>query len=182
MFTEKPGCVAVSRITENGFDWSMRIPDEVLAEILDFRFLVTGTPVEIQANLSEIDGNVIAQGRVTGPLKSVCVRCLAESDFVLNRPFRHVFIEGKDPAVDSAEETISEADNLDCTFFDGGVIDLLTLAIDEIGLALPDNPVCSPDCRGLCPVCGADRNRISCGCEVEDSDARWAALKELKLD
>lgn len=177
----KPGCVPVSQITEGGLDWTMAIPDDVVADLLTVQFVSGDEPLSIEVRLALAGNNVLANGRVTGRLRSVCGRCLAESEFVVNRAFRHVFIEGKDPAADSAEEVIGETDDLNCTFFDGEEVDLLKLACDEIGLALPVNPLCRPDCRGLCPVCGADRNTETCGCVMDDEDPRWAALKDLKL-
>lgn len=50
----------------------------------------------------------------------------------------------------------------------------------EVSLLM--KPLCRPDCRGLCPVCGADLNEGSCGHEAMPADSRWdglAALKEL---
>jgi uncharacterized protein len=178
----KPGCVPVSEITEKGLDWTMQIPDDVTAGLLTLQFLPAETPLAIEARLMLVEKNVMATGRVTGKLRSVCGRCLAESEFVVNRRFGHMFIEGTDPRKDEAEEILGETENLECTFFDGDAVDLLTLACDEIGLALPVNPLCRPDCKGLCPTCGADRNKGPCGCAADDVDPRWAKLKGLKLD
>ena len=58
---------------------------------------------------------------------------------------------------------------------------------EEVLLALPVNLLCSDDCAGLCPQCGADRNEVECGCEPpeiavpEPEDNPWAALDDLKL-
>jgi uncharacterized protein len=50
--------------------------------------------------------------------------------------------------------------------------------------ALPEVPIkrlCRPDCRGICPVCGADRNLESCECSPAARDARWDALRGLSF-
>ncbi|NLA05033.1 MAG: DUF177 domain-containing protein, partial [Firmicutes bacterium] len=45
------------------------------------------------------------------------------------------------------------------------------------------NPLCKPDCRGLCPGCGVDLNETTCSCEDESRiDLRWQKLKELRPD
>lgn len=44
----------------------------------------------------------------------------------------------------------------------------------------PMQPLCSPDCRGLCPVCGVDRNDGECGCKKEEGHPAWEALRNLK--
>jgi len=47
-------------------------------------------------------------------------------------------------------------------------------------LALPLKPLCRPDCRGLCPLCGQDLNEGECGCKREAPDSRWEKLKALR--
>ena len=44
----------------------------------------------------------------------------------------------------------------------------------------PSVPLCRPDCLGLCPTCGADRNEEPCTC-AEPGDPRWAALDVLRV-
>ena len=46
---------------------------------------------------------------------------------------------------------------------------------DQVRLAL-----CRPDCRGLCPTCGVDRNRLECACRTEEPDPRLAPLLEIR--
>ena len=52
---------------------------------------------------------------------------------------------------------------------------------DALVLELPAAPLHAPDCAGLCPSCGIDRNRASCDCTTEDLDPRWAALRSLDI-
>ena len=52
---------------------------------------------------------------------------------------------------------------------------------EAVLLELPYAPVCREDCKGLCPVCGVDRNRESCSCNTERIDPRLAVLKELQF-
>ncbi len=62
-----------------------------------------------------------------------------------------------------------------------GRLNLLDVLREEIWLAWPQRVLCSPECRGLCPHCGADLNRASCGCDMDDDAHPFAALKKLKL-
>ena len=56
-----------------------------------------------------------------------------------------------------------------------------TMARDALVLGFPAFPLCRPDCAGLCPVCGADRNTIDCGHGgPEQLDPRWAGLADLR--
>ena len=59
----------------------------------------------------------------------------------------------------------------------GDVIDLDEILREQIILALPMYPRCSPECRGLCPVCGIDLNQETCDCQRDEIDPRLAVLK-----
>jgi uncharacterized protein len=59
-------------------------------------------------------------------------------------------------------------------------IDLEPMVHDAVLLELPPAPLCRPDCAGLCPWCGANRNLAPCSC-VAPSDPRWAALDALRV-
>jgi uncharacterized protein len=60
-----------------------------------------------------------------------------------------------------------------------GYIDLSPLVRELSLLELPLNPVCKPDCLGLCQECGVNLNENSCDCGTDDIDPRLAKLKEL---
>lgn len=61
-------------------------------------------------------------------------------------------------------------------------IDLEPLLREYLLLAIPINPVCRPDCQGLCPICGASLEDDVCGCERDLIDPRMAKLKTLLDD
>lgn len=58
-------------------------------------------------------------------------------------------------------------------------IDLVPIARDAVGLAIPLRPVCTPDCQGLCPVCGSDLNSDPCGGHDEVTQNPFAVLEHL---
>ena len=62
----------------------------------------------------------------------------------------------------------------------GDHIDLEPMVREVLVLGLPMAPVCRPDCAGLCPTCGVDRNRGPCACPAGETDPRWAALDALR--
>jgi uncharacterized protein len=59
-----------------------------------------------------------------------------------------------------------------------GLLDLAPLVRDACILELPLAPLCSEDCRGLCPECGVNRNIEQCAC-APGGDPRWAVLASL---
>lgn len=60
-----------------------------------------------------------------------------------------------------------------------GQFDLDEAVYADVVLELPTKTLCSEDCRGLCPICGANRNRQDCGCRAETGDLRLQSLREL---
>ncbi len=61
------------------------------------------------------------------------------------------------------------------------IVDLTPEIRESILLMIPQKPLCRADCRGLCPVCGIDRNKHTCNCAREETELRWAGLNKLKL-
>ena len=70
-------------------------------------------------------------------------------------------------------------DDLGVSFYKDETLDLGELMREQFILALPMKPLCRADCAGLCPVCGMNRNRETCGCQSEWIDPRMEALRRL---
>ena len=86
------------------------------------------------------------------------------------------------PASEYEAERLAEleADDLAVSVFDGEVIDIDELLREQVILALPSRALCREDCKGLCPVCGIDKNLKDCECESHPVDPRWTALNGLR--
>lgn len=125
-----------------------------------------GADVVVDVTLEAVLGAVAVTGRVRAPWTGECRRCLAPASGTLDVGVRELYAEGGDP-----EETYPLAHD---------ELDLEPLARDAVLLELPQVPLCGPDCRGLCPTCGADRNEEPCTC-AEPGDPRWAALDVLRV-
>jgi uncharacterized protein len=111
---------------------------------------------------------VLVTGRVEGRSALQCARCLGDFGQELSLSVCELFAAPGHPAEDDVYR-IAHTD-----------IDLEPMLRDAIMLALPLNPLCHPDCKGLCARCGKDLNEGACGCTDDDSDPRWAALSELR--
>ena len=72
------------------------------------------------------------------------------------------------------------ADDLGLTEYSGDAIDLGQMMREQFYLALPMKPLCMPNCKGLCPICGKNRNRETCSCESTWVDPRFEVLRNLK--
>jgi uncharacterized protein len=113
-----------------------------------------------------VDGGVVATGTVTAPWAGDCRRCVGTARGEVRAIVRELFEQNSD-----LEESYP---------LHGDQIDLEPLARDAVLLELPLTPLCSEDCQGLCPTCGANRNEGDCGHTITPTDSRWAALDALK--
>jgi uncharacterized protein len=77
------------------------------------------------------------------------------------------------------EEVAIDEGEAEMGFYAGAGIELEEILREQILLLLPMQRVCSADCKGICPVCGRDRNESSCDCRVEAADDRWSALRKI---
>ena len=74
-----------------------------------------------------------------------------------------------------------EGEEIDIDPLEKGVIDLREMITEQIHLSLPVKPLCEENCRGLCSRCGVDLNKETCSCADGETDPRWEALKQLKV-
>ena len=125
---------------------------------------------------AERDGSdVVVGGEIDSTVPVACGRCLEEFPARVRAVVDVRFIP-RPPGGDRVE---LGSDDLDLDFYDGDEIDLSTLVQSETALALPMKPLCREDCRGLCPVCGTNRNLAACVCPERAPDPRLGALKDL---
>jgi uncharacterized protein len=160
-----------------GTDLRQPVEGELTA-LRDDDVLIAG-PVEGQVRFQRTNYGVLATGEVQVTVELECVRCLKSFDQALTVPFKTMYhptievVSGRPlPPVDDEEGfTIDDRHHLD----------LSEMLRQEIILALPPMPVCKPDCAGICPICGNDRNLRPCTCEA-DEDRRLDALSRLTLE
>lgn len=143
--------------------------------------LPTG-PVSVILKLTNEADEVALTGRVTGNVERECVKCLDRFPQKLDAEFSLKLKRGgARSGMDGHPELELKASDLDIETFDGEYVDLAAVVYEQIILSLPDYPQCGPDCKGICPECGAELNRGPCGCGAEKPvDPRLAALLKLK--
>src|SRR5207302_11514852 len=114
------------------------------------------------------DGGIVVRATVDAPWQGECRRCLLPASGTVHADVRELYERASD-----GEETYP---------LSGDQLDLAPLARDAVLLDLPLAPVCTDDCQGLCPECGANRNDGDCGHSEVPTDPRWAALDALRTD
>ena len=103
-------------------------------------------------------------------LDSVCDRCGKEFCQEKETPYRCLL----------AEE-LENGENDEIELLEDGRVDAGDLARTAFLLDMDTKTLCSEDCKGLCPRCGADLNLGPCSCKKE-ADPRLAVLAKLLED
>jgi DUF177 domain-containing protein len=134
-------------------------------------------PLTVAGEIQREDRRVKVKGTVVAQLQVECDRCLRPVELPVDSRFKLEYISVEDYKRQQGVELTEE--DLDITVFDGEIIDIDELVTEELLLAVPAHVLCKDSCKGICPVCGADRNLAECGCETREVDPRWTGLKEL---
>jgi uncharacterized protein len=139
-------------------------------------------PLEVKGSaelLAHSEGEVRIQGRYTVEMTAQCDRCLGGARFPLNAGFDLFYRPMKFNARE--EEVEIDEGEAEIGFYEGGGLELEDVLREQVLLALPMQRVCSEVCKGICPVCGRNRNETECDCHLENKDDRWRALRDLEI-
>ncbi len=144
--------------------------------------LEQGSPLQVAGSaelLLHTGGEVRIQGRYTVEMTAQCDRCLGRARFPLDESF-DLFYRPMGEIAREEEVAIDEGES-EIGFYEGGGMELEDVLRERVLLALPMQRVCSETCRGICPVCGKNRNDGACECKPETTDDRWGALRKLHM-
>jgi uncharacterized protein len=154
-------------------------PGEVRREQLDVdmepfslggqRYEVVPSSIPVELEVSQASGATVFEVRFEAALSGPCMRCLAHAEAPVLVRARELH----DPDAASGDELRSD-------YVHDERLDLGAWVRDAIALALPEQILCTPECAGLCPVCGKDLNVEPHEHADEATDPRWAALQQLR--
>ena len=128
-------------------------------------------PIPVKGEVCNVGGCLELSLDGTAKMETLCDRC-AEA-FVTEVPFR-AFEVIKKETPDSVEDT-----DEDVILLTGSSIVLEDIIYSALILHLPAKMLCKEDCKGICPVCGKNRNTDVCKCEAETTDPRFDVLDQL---
>ena len=128
-------------------------------------------PVHVSGKIYNKTGIVYLEAKAEFFIQPSCARCNKSIEYRKELSVRHILVASMNDDADDdlyifVENMQFEPDNL---------------ISEDIYLALPSRFLCKDDCRGLCPVCGADLNETVCNCK-KPADPRWAALENLTFE
>jgi len=122
-------------------------------------------------------GDIRIQGILSVTVHATCDRCLEAAEFPIEKRFDLVYM----PVGESGggEDEIDEG-AIEVGFYEGNGIALHEILREVVLLTLPMQFVCREACKGICPVCGQNRNQRECSCHIEAADDRWSKLRDFQ--
>jgi len=137
-------------------------------------------PLKARLELRRMGSDIFINGSMEGEVLLICARCLEE--------FRYTVAPAIDTVVHTGhcsfpKEIELHKGDLDVSYSEAGEIDTDRLLSEQLFLGIPIQPLCSPECKGLCPSCGASIKEGPCRCRGDMAvDPRLAVLKGFKVD
>lgn len=156
---------ALKRIGESFPFTGTLLPD---GETYQERSLTFKEPIAVEGFYAFDGESFLVTGDLHTTLQTRCARC----NELFEEPIAVSFSERFEKASLWGEEHETYA-------FEGDRMQLDEMVMDNLFLNLPLAPVCRDDCKGLCPVCGANRNYTDCGCEMPEAENPFAVLKQM---
>jgi uncharacterized protein len=156
----------VGFLLKEGVGYSREFPfDEPLVQISDD---LTVHNLAGSVSLTRTPQGLYAQGRLTATVDSECARCLDAFDQPLSVRLAELYHY---PPESAPPDSLTISDDVH--------LDLTPVVREDFLLAIPMHTLCRPDCKGLCPQCGANWNEGPCDCRDDEIDPRLAPLAGL---
>ncbi len=162
--------IVVSEIPDEGLDIELK-------DTPPSRDVIFTAPVHGRLHVEKKGREVIVSGDVESEVELECSRCLTHYAARLSSPISVVYRPAE--AFKKEEHHELKGDELETGFYRDDILDTDEIVTEQVLLAIPMKPLCSDDCRGICPKCGIDFNTDTCQCEIGEKDVRFEKLKEL---
>jgi uncharacterized protein len=158
------GSLASTRFVTDAVDMG-----EVILGDQDYLFL---EPVLFEVTLTNTGGGIVADGTARAQVRTQCVRCLCDFSVEIVAPVEGFYVmPGREEEVPPEQEF--------GLIVDGVRVDLEPAIRQAAILELPFAPLHEPECLGICPICGADRNVDPCACPPQTVPTPFSALEGL---
>ena len=138
--------------------------------------------LEGEVKVTRLSDGLLVQGDIQAEVDVQCSRCLDNITVPVDARLEEQFKPTVDVETGRAIKRDDQEEDDDAFTIDPThQMDLSEPIRQALLVALPMRPLCRADCKGLCPVCGANRNTTDCGHQEEPMDSRWEGLRELDL-
>jgi uncharacterized protein len=135
-------------------------------------------PARATVELHKAGRSLRVEGEASYRFSEPCARCLADVDRSQVARFDITKLLGPEP--DHPRTRALRDDDADEDYLHAPEIDLDDVVLEQLALEIPQRVLCSEECRGLCPTCGANLNTETCRCAPAFVDPRFAVLAKLR--
>jgi len=143
---------------------------------IEYDGVVRVDKAELELDIQKSGEEYFCQGTATASVRVTCARCLEEFSQELTGPTDFIVC-----SKEWHEKHRAVEDNEEYVYFEGQDLqaDVSNIMREAVIVEIAIKPLCSEDCRGLCPKCGINLNEGTCHCRSEHTDTRWDALRKL---
>ena len=143
-----------------------------------------GDVIEVDARLEAVAEGILLSAKIFAVAKGECIRCLDPVEVEIDRRIQELYLYEDDAPkkgsrIKREQPVDDDLEVDDILYLDGVMMDLEPPIRDAIVLELPVNPLCDPECLGLCPDCGQKWSVLPQDHAHEVIDARWTGLAGL---
>lgn len=139
------------------------------------------TPLQVSLSVVKEYGHIRLNGSVAVTVEMACSRCLSGYTKELTSNFSIFYTESAGGSAEEDEVELGESD-LVSAYYSGDEIDFSDEIAQQVLLELPYKPLCSDDCKGLCPSCGGDLNSATCSCSNTAGSLAFSPLQGFKVN
>ena len=140
--------------------------------------VVCTTPVKGRINFNNVGELLLITGHIKTDVKIECGRCLVDFTMPIEAEIEEEFrLERVGDAIQALP--MEEEIDISLEVVKNNILDLDEMIRQDLLVELPIQPLCKPDCGGLCPTCGENLNVRQCMCVAGDVESPFHALAEL---
>ena len=162
------------------YDLTFSLHEKPLKEKMGTDLIEVRDEIRAHVRIESVDEGVLLTADINAIATGECVRCLDPVSIPIERDIQELYRYQPDSRKKKREAEVDDLEDDDELMMDGEIMDLEVPIRDAIILSLPINPLCSEECEGLCPECGAKWSDLEDGHHHESVDARWSGLAGLK--
>jgi uncharacterized protein len=137
-------------------------------------------PLTWNATAERAGEEIRIAGNLSGTMESSCSRCLEPARCDIQKSFDLFFRQRDEDLFDEDDDVELTEEDTRTAFFTGTQLAIGDVLREQVLLALPMKALCRVDCKGLCPVCGTNRNQNTCSCSGEVFSPHMEKLLEIK--
>jgi len=160
----------LTRVSKSeGFRETFDLEESLTDNTIEFcgERLKFASPVRIKGSAVNYEGRIDVEMKIKALVERTCSRCLES------------FIEEVETDCGYAFVREAKDDKQDYYIYKNDKVDITDLVLGEIAAKLTMKPLCNINCKGICPICGNNKNIIDCQCKNDEVDPRLQQLSKL---